>query len=132
MAKYCGILILVLLAAGQAAATAPVSPPELKARVAELRRHYEPYLRSLPPPTPAPIRQRLSGTGWLRRYEFKGLQRPADHAVPDWFLPELDTTEWEPCEIPEWNYSGDGRAQPHSAILWYRHAFRAPPATKAH
>ena len=87
-----------------------------------------PYLRSLPTPTPAPPRQRLSGTGWLRRYEFKGLQPPADHGIPDWSAPALDTTGWEPCEVPEWNYSGEGRAQPHSAILWYRNTFHALPA----
>ena len=90
----------------------------------------EPYLRSLPPPTPAPTRRRLSGTGWLRRYEFKGLQPPTDHAVPEWSVPTLDTTDWEQCEIPEWNYSGDGRARPHSAILWYRYEFHALPTTK--
>ena len=128
MAKHCGILLLLMLVVSQAAPTAPANPVELKARVAELRRHYEPYLRSLPPPTPAPPRQRLSGTGWLRRYEFKGLQLPADHVVADWSVPTLDTGGWEPCEVPEWNYSGEGRAQPHSAILWYRYMFHTSPA----
>jgi beta-mannosidase len=131
MAKYCGILLLLTLVVCQAGPNAPTNPDELKARVAELRRHYAPYLRSLPPQVPAPPRQRLSGTGWLRRYEFKGLQLPSDHAVPDWSVPGLDTTGWEPCEIPEWNYSGEGRAQPHSAILWYRYTFNASPAAGA-
>lgn len=50
--------------------------------------------------------------------------------MPDWSVPALDTADWEPCEIPEWNYSGEGRAQPHSAILWYRYEFHALPAAK--
>ena len=102
MAKYCGILFLLMLVVCQAAPTAPTNPVELKARVAELRRHYEPYLRSLPPPTPTPPRQRLSGTGWLRRYEFKGLQPPADHVAPDWSVTTLDTAGWEPCRAFGW------------------------------
>jgi beta-mannosidase len=130
MARHCAFLLLLPLAVAQATTTAPTNPAELKTRLAELRRHYEPYLRSLPLPTPAPFRQRLSGTGWLRCYEFKGLQPPADHTVPNWSSPTLDTSGWEPCEIPEWNYSGEGRAQPHSAILWYRHTFHAAPTPK--
>ena len=130
MARNRGIPLLLLLTVAQAAASTPTDPAELKVRVAELRHHYEPYLRSLPPPEPAPARQRLSGTGWLRRHEFKGLQLPTSHAVPDWSLPALDTTGWEPCEIPEWNYSGEGRAQPHSAILWYRSTFHGAPQAK--
>jgi beta-mannosidase len=55
---------------------------------------------------------------------------PTNRAAANWSAPGLNTAGWEECTIPEWNYSGEGRSQPHSAISWYRKQFTATLAKK--
>ncbi len=104
----------------------PFDAADLQQRVTALRKESAPWLRSLPEPLPAPPRLSLSGTGWLRKTEFFAKQGPVPEVAPPWHSPELDESQWEPCTIPEWNYSGVDRPNHHSQIRWYRRHFAAP------
>ena len=126
--------------------SAPVDSVELEARLAELRRQYEPFLRSLPPPPgqdhpPKPARTALP-RGWRFTYEAtKTPPREGIPAAPDWHAADFDDSAWERTTVPEWRYrtreGGDTARNPDriaqwknsettaDTICWYRTRFRA-------
>ena len=59
--------------------TAPTNQQELAARIDELRQHYQPFLRSLPPPLERTKRTALSGK-WKFVYEAK--KSPKTEGIP--------------------------------------------------
>ena len=84
--------------------TAPTNQQELAARVDELRQHYEPFLRSLPPPLQEPERTALP-VEWKFAYEAK--KSPKVEGVPPapaWHGVGFDDTKWETTTVPEWRY----------------------------
>jgi len=46
-----------------------------------------------------------------------GMTEQLGETAADWCAPALNTTGWEPCEVPEWNYS-EGRPDSQNANLW--------------
>jgi hypothetical protein len=123
--------------------TAPANPQELDKRLAELRSHYEPFLRSLPAPLPKPDRTILP-TDWKFTYEDKGAPKAKTiPPAPDWYGVAFDDSKWETTTVPEWRYrttAGDetavdpkkldqwpGHGSNADTICWYRTQFRAEP-----
>jgi beta-mannosidase len=125
--------------------TAPANEPELAARVEELRRHYEPYLRSLPPRLPA--RQRVAlPAQWT--FTFEARETPKAEGLPPapaWYTADFDDSRWATTTVPEWRYrtrESDTARDPQrvdawkaggttaDTICWYRTTFSAerPPA----
>lgn len=106
----------------------------LDARLAELRAHYRPFLRSRPAPLPKPQRQLLDGADWLCKYELAAqvsspgkdeprfVERPP---APAYFTPGLNERDWQSTSVPEWQYGMHGRKNGYGAILWYRKHFPA-------
>jgi beta-mannosidase len=154
------ILVLLAFAPGQGSEparamdgsrprfTAPTNQQELAARIDELRQHYQPFLRSLPPPLEKTKRTALSGK-WKFVYEAK--KSPKTEGIPPapaWHGAQFDDAKWEMTTVPEWRYrtrEGDDAAlEPNNVlawksqgttadtICWYRTTFRAerPPAGK--
>jgi hypothetical protein len=81
--------------AGQPRFIAPTNQQELDGRVAELRRHYGPFLRSLPPPLPARERTALPKE-W--KFTFEAKLAPKKEGVPPapaWFGADFDDSPWE-------------------------------------
>ena len=93
---------------------APATKAELDARIAELRKHYEPYWRSLAQPLPPRPRTKLPAE-WRFTYEAK--QSPEVEGVPPppaWYVTAFDDSKWETTTVPEWCYrtrEGDDTAQ---------------------
>ncbi len=124
---------------------APTSEAELAARMGELRRQCEPYLRSLPPPLPARERTALPAA-W--QFTFEAKDKPKTEGVPPapaWQGVGFDDSQWETTTVPEWRYrtrlsdtalNPDQKAQwknppqlTADTICWYRTTFPArPPA----
>lgn len=121
-----GLLLLTHPAGVASSSDTPLNARELTHRVAALRERSAPWLRSLPVPAPAPPRLSLTGTGWLRKTEFFAKDGPVPESAPAWHAPDLNEADWEPCTIPEWNYSGVDRPNHHSQIRWYRRHFETP------
>ncbi len=155
MSKH-GVLIFLALAVGLSSGAsraagydtrprfvAPTNQRELDARIAELRRQYEPYLRSLPPPLAKRPRTPLPRQ-W--RFTFEAKQTPKTEAVPPapaWYGETFDDSHWQITTVPEWRYrtrEGDtaleptnvakyvGHATTADTICWYRTTFSAPRA----
>jgi hypothetical protein len=123
---------------------APINQQELDVRLAELRQHYAPFLRSLPPPMPARPRTRLPAA-WRFTHEAK--ETPKTEGIPpapEWHGAAFDDSGWEITTVPEWRYrtrEGDDAAR-HAdqkdvwtssettadTIGWYRTTFNAQPA----
>jgi len=91
----------------------------------ELRKHYEPFLRSLPEKVDVRTRQDLSSDKWLSRHETGGgAKQPA--AGPESYTVDLDDSGWTKTTVPEWRYAYVRRGA-MSHILWYRTKFKAAP-----
>jgi hypothetical protein len=121
--------------------TAPTKPQELDARISELRRHYEPYLRSVPAPLPKRERTALPAE-W--KFTFEAKETPKEEVVPPapaWHGEKFDDSLWQTTTVPEWRYrtrEGDDIARDPKVvdawksggktadtICWYRTTFRA-------
>ena len=113
-------LPIALAADPQPRFTAPTDDRQLEARVSELRRQYEPFLRSLPQPLPARQRSLLS-KDWKFTFELKGPKQDGIPAAPAWWGADLDDSHWEAVTVPEWRYQRGAV----STIGWYRTKFDA-------
>ncbi len=105
------------------ATAVPVNPEDVKARVAELRREYEPYLRSLPGALAVRRKTPLRGQ-WRTKFEIRQAKDNTRPEPPAWFRADFDDSGWEQTTVPEWRYAGKNRV-PVSCILWYRTQFAA-------
>ena len=107
----------------------PTNPEEVKARVAELSREYEPYLRSLPKPVQMRAHTPLASQ-WRMKYEVTEAKDGVRPEPPAWFAEDFDVSTWEQVTVPEWRYAGEkGKFRvPVSCILWYRTQFNAETA----
>jgi hypothetical protein len=127
--------------ADEARFVAPVNPQQLDTRIGELRRDYEPFLRSLPAPLPQRERTALPKE-WKFTYEAK--VSPKVEGIPPapaWHPAGFDDSKWETTTVPEWRYrtrEGDDTARDPDkvsqwknsettadTICWYRTTFRA-------
>jgi beta-galactosidase/beta-glucuronidase len=105
----------------------PRNEAEVRARIAELREQYAPFLRVLPAPLDPRVRKTLPAT-WRTKVEVEDLSdgqpRPT---APDWHLADLDDSGWMPVTIPEWRFRQRAGAEhvPASPIFWYRVHFAA-------
>ena len=131
---FVGLLALNLAAVlfraeGAGAVPPPANPEEVKARVAELRREYEPYLRSLPKPLTMRAQTPLAPQ-WRMKYEVAEAKDGVRPEPPAWFAEDFDESTWEQVTVPEWRYAGEkGKSRvPVSCILWYRTQFNAEAA----
>jgi len=87
---------------GQPRFLAPTNQQELDVRLAELRQHYEPFLRSLPPSLPPRPRTALPRE-W--KFTFEAKDTPKVEQVPPppaWFGTDFDDSQWETTTVPEW------------------------------
>ena len=114
--------------------------------IGQLRRQYEPFLRSLPPP----LRKREQialPKQWKFAYEAKATPKVEGiPPAPAWHAADFDDSRWESTGVPEWRYrtreADDTAADPQKvdawkntqttadAICWYRTTFSGarPPA----
>jgi len=113
----------------------PRNHEELRARVEELRKHYAPYLRSLPEPEDVRSRTDLSGR-WRWKFEVEDFVQDQRPPAPDWYRSDFDDSDWQQTTVPEWRYgrgepshtTPDPKAHyPDSHIIWYRTKFNAVP-----
>jgi len=93
------------------------SHEKMNRRVAELRAHYEPFLRDLTPSDPD-----ARPTRWLKRFDFR-FEEDADKA--DVQRPYTDAGEWETVDIPHYR----GPVGPWAA--YYRTTFTADDALRS-
>ena len=109
------LVALSLSSAGGAAdlgsiGAVPTTARQLEASVAELRRHYAPFLESRPAPTSSRQRQDLCGDDWLSRYEKKRVSDMFVAALaprpqsPGWEKVDCDDSGWRLTTVPEWRY----------------------------
>ena len=107
----------------------PTNPQEVKSRVAELRREYAPYLRSLPKPLTMRAQTPLAPQ-WRMKCEVAESRDGIRPEPPAWFAADFDESTWESVTVPEWRYAGEkGKSRvPVSCILWYRTRFNAENA----
>jgi beta-mannosidase len=100
----------------------------LQGRVEQLRKHYSPYLQSLPEPLEV-RKKKLIDSKWLSKYEVKKATKVSRPKPPEWYSQSYDDSLWEDTSVPQWRYSIDTRFQNNSCILWYRTKFAAelPP-----
>ena len=126
--------------------TAPTNQKELDRRIADLRRQYEPFLRSLPAPLQKRERVNLPKQ-W--KFTFEAKESPKVEGIPPapaWNTSDFDDAGWETTTVPEWRYrtrEGDETAcdpkivdcwknhqKTADTICWYRTTFsaRRPPA----
>ena len=125
---------------------APTNQQELDARIGELRRHYAPFLQSLPQPLPAPDRIMLPAE-W--KFTFEAEEKPKQEGVPpapQWYGVKFDDSQWRTTSVPEWRYRtrmADGAMDPKQlaqwknppqatadTICWYRTTFAALAAAE--
>ncbi len=122
---------------------APTTQQELDAKITILKRHYEPYLQSLPKPLEKRDRTALPKE-WM--FTFEARKSPKTEGIPPapaWHTVDFDDTKWEKTTVPEWRYrvrEGDSAISPKSlekwknsetsadTICWYRTTFAAPPS----
>ena len=110
----------------------PQDEAEMKVRLAELRKEYAPYLRSLPAKVDVRKRQSLNGA-WWNKVEVEDSPDGVIPAAPDWFAVGLDekAAGWETVTVPHWRWSTKrDKTQnfpwyPESKIVWYRKSFSA-------
>ena len=110
----------------------PQDEAEMKVRLAELRKEYAPYLRSLPAKADVRKRQSLNGA-WWNKVEVEDSPDGVIPAAPDWFAVGLDekAAGWETVTVPHWRWSTKrDKTQnfpwyPESKIVWYRKSFSA-------
>ncbi|MBE0653798.1 MAG: hypothetical protein IH594_08365, partial [Bacteroidales bacterium] len=108
-----------------------VAPPknetELKERLSEIRKHYEPFLQSLPQPLEERSYIMLDSDEWLSQYEVKeGDYENIEMPVPKpWHLESYNDSAWEVTTVPEWRYRNIDLHTTVSCILWYRYKFDA-------
>jgi hypothetical protein len=140
------ICCLLLAPTAVVRGVAPTDRSELEARLGDLRRQYEPYLRSLPEKLPGRARTMLPAE-W--KFTFEAKEKPKAEGVPPapaWEGSGFDDAGWETTTVPEWRYrtsysdralNPDQKSQwknPPQAtadtICWYRTSFPAerPPA----
>lgn len=93
------------------------SHEKMNRRVAELREHYEPFLRDLTPSDPD-----ARPTRWLERFDFR-FEEDADKA--DVQRPYTDAGDWETVDIPHYR----GPVGPWAA--YYRTTFTADDALRS-
>ena len=107
----------------------PANPMDVKTRLAELRREYEPYFRSLPKPLKMRAHTPLAPQ-WRMKYELTEAKDGVRPEPPAWFADDFDASTWEQTTVPEWRYTGEkGTSRvPVSCILWYRTQFNVEPA----
>ena len=107
--------------------SAPTTPEEVRARVAQLREHYATYLRSLPKVPDVRPRVDLSGT-WRSKFEVARAVSNVRPPAPDWWRVDLDESDWEQATVPQWRYGMENPKEKVSlsCILWYRTGFDAP------
>ena len=113
---------------GARAVPPPENPGDVKKRMAELLREYEPYLRSLPKPLKIRAYTPLAPQ-WRMKYEVAQAKDGVRPEPPAWCAEDFDESTWEQVTVPEWRYAGEkGKSRvPVSCILWYRTKFDAPP-----
>lgn len=120
------------LPAGPGVCPPPATPEDVERRVHELREHYRPYLRSLPPRLAVRAQANLCGS-WRWKFEVadwvKDTPRPPQ---PDWHRADLDDTDWALTTVPEWRYDrseplgsrpSSKAPRPTNRIAWYRTGF---------
>lgn len=115
-----------------------VSPPrsleEVQARVAELKTHYAPFLRSLPEKLELRGKRELPGP-WRSHFEVTNSITGDRPDPPGWQAAGFDDAAWEPTTVPEWRWKGvkqptiwGEQLRSANSILWYRTRFSAAPA----
>ncbi len=97
---------------------------KLQVRLAELRKQFEPYLRSLPKRLGVRVQTPIDA-GWRSKFEIANAAADAIPEPPEWFREDLDDSGWEKTTVPEWRYQAGGDRQAVSCILWYRTHFSA-------
>jgi beta-mannosidase len=110
----------------------PRNAAETKDRLADLRKEYAPYLRSLPSKQDVRKRQSLNGE-WRSKVEVQDSDDGVVPPVPEWFAPGLDemSAGWEAVTVPHWRWSTTRDPTqffpwyPESKIVWYRKTFEA-------
>jgi len=110
----------------------PKTPEQTQQRVAELKKQYAPYLRSLP--EKLEVRQRKELTGpWRSQFEVADSPDGKRPETPDWFSKNFADESWEAATVPEWRWAQRKNQKtqrcPVSCILWYRTQFKAAPVT---
>ena len=118
-------------------ATRPIPPPgprdseierryqKLQSRLAELRKQFEPYLRSLPKPLDVRSQTPISSE-WRSKFEVAKATEGVRPEPPEWFREDFADSGWEKTTVPEWRYEGEAYRTPISCILWYRTQFPTP------
>ncbi len=111
----------------------PRTPEETQERVADLKKQYAPYLRSLPKKLKVRDRKELAGP-WRSQFEVTDSPDGKRPETPDWFREGFADGAWELTPVPEWRWAQHKNPKtarcPVSCILWYRTSFAAsaPPA----
>ncbi|MEI6646504.1 MAG: discoidin domain-containing protein [bacterium] len=110
----------------------PRNAAETRERLAELRKEYAPYLRSLPFKLDVRQRQSLNGE-WLNKVEVEDGDDGVIPPAPEWFAEKIDEKNggWTTVTVPHWRWSTKrDKTQsfpwyPESKIVWYRKHFSA-------
>ncbi len=101
--------------------TAPTTDAELADRVETLRKHYAPFLRSLPPPLRRGERTPLPKE-W--KFTFEAKETPKTEGIPpapSWHAADFDDSRWETTTVPEWRYrvrQSDSAVDPERKDVW--------------
>ncbi|HBO44168.1 MAG TPA: hypothetical protein DD670_09595 [Planctomycetaceae bacterium] len=114
-------------------AAPPRNRDELNSRLQELRRQYEPFLRSLPTEqgTVEPRPRQPIGPTWRMKYEVRNTTNSNRPEPPAWHEKDFDDSSWDKVDLPEWRYETLGGRRGASSIVWYRTRFTAErPAEK--